>query len=129
MRALCLALAAATPQKQPAQQTVTCLSQTKNILAVTDFAPQQFAYMNHATQTFVYTRLDNDQVTSLTSVFFITQKDCSKGPSKSVQKNGNVFVLTPFEPGRSVLITEGAFMRESSDYVLSLEVQSGNIWK
>jgi hypothetical protein len=28
-----------------------------------------------------------------------------------------------------VLITEGAFMRESSDYVLSLEVQSGNSWK
>ncbi len=44
---LTLAVATATPQKQPAQQTVTCLSQTKNILAVTDFAPQQFAYMNH----------------------------------------------------------------------------------
>lgn len=85
--------------------------------------------MNHASQTLVYNKMDNEQVSSLTSVFYITQKDCSKGPSKTVQKNGNVFILNPFEAGRSVLVTEHAFTKEVPEYVLSLEVQTGAMWK
>lgn len=86
--AVCSApLSSQTSPKQTTQQhNVTCL-QTKSILAVTDYSPQQFSYQGRGQQTYVYGKLENEQVTSLTSMFYITTKDCTV--KKSNTKNSN----------------------------------------
>ena len=78
--------------------------------------------MGRSPQTFVYSKLDNEQVSSLTSVFYITQKDCSKQQKTVSTKSGNVFILNPFEQDRSVLFTEAVFLKERPEYVMSLEI-------
>ena len=55
-----------------------CVSQNKNILAVTGFSPREFSYMGKQPVTYVYDKIENEQVTSLTAVFYVTQKDCQK---------------------------------------------------
>lgn len=103
-------------------QTVTCVSQTRNIIAQTDFIPKQFSYMSRQPQTYVYGKLENDQVMSLTNVFYIKEKDCSKGAKKVSGPFGNMFALGPYEPDRSLLMTESVFLKESDDYVMSIEI-------
>ena len=66
---------------------------------------------------------------SLTNVFYIKEKDCSKGVKKVSGPFGNMFALGPYEPDRSLLMTESVFLKESDDYVMSIEIQNNNVYK
>ena len=86
--------------------------------------------MGRAGSTYVYHKLDNEQVSSMSSVFYITQKDCSKQPKQiSSKSGGNVFILDTLDTERSVLFTEAVFLKEREGYVMSLEITSGNRYK
>jgi len=87
--------------------------------------------MGRAGATYVYHKLDNEQVSSMSSVFYITQKDCSKQQQRQIssKSGGNVFILDTLDTERSVLFTEAVFLKEREGYVMSLEITGGNKYK
>ena len=43
--------------------------------------------------------------------------------------NGNVFLLSPVDESRSILINEASMLKENANYVVSLEMNSGTVYK
>lgn len=42
---------------------------------------------------------------------------------------GNIFILNPYEANRSILLTESAFLKEREEYVMSVEIQNGDVYR